>query len=253
MKQVVTNFFLFLSFFFLTQSCSVKKDQTSTSTSTTTTTIPTSQTETTDENEVETTSTTETPKDNMDQGPSKVELLAKGTKFPDGVAFKGEFKEGAKWTDRNGEHYIIISQYTEGEFFSPSWKSEFYASEYLIKDGKATLAWDIKDFAQKHFQDVAYFPQTLVVEDVDNDGLMESCFFYNIDQDGLDPMNVKMMLHTKGEKLAIRGKLPKTEADFDERYEKNVDPAFAKHHNLLKDYANEKWDAFVAEYKKDLM
>jgi hypothetical protein len=64
-------------------------------------------------------------------------------------------------------------------------------------------------------------------------------FFYSINEDGADPMPLKMILYSKDKKLAIRGTIPRSITDLS-MYKKTID---AKGINkTIEAYASREWD-----------
>jgi len=163
--------------------------------------------------------------------------------LPKGVTIKGRIVESVSWEDKEGMHFLVISEYKQGAFMEPGWKSEIHAAMYLQSSDTLRRIWKIQDFA-KDGEEAKYMRNSLTVHDVDGDGLAETGFYYGIFRDGLDPDNLKYMLHTKGVKLAVRGLIPKDEEDF-AKYDKAFDPAFNSCSGIFKDFASTEWDQFV--------
>ena len=165
--------------------------------------------------------------------------------IPTSLKYVGDIVKAVKWNDKNGEQYLIISKLEQGEYFTPTWKSELYAYQYT--NGK--LSWDIKDFASNFYSKVMYVESSLEIRDIDDNGAYESFFLYKIDPDGLDPMIMKLMLHTdNAKKLPIRGILPKHKDD-SAMYEKNIDKVFDDYNPDFKKNASDYWDSFFEYYK----
>ncbi|MDN5199901.1 hypothetical protein QQ008_00970 [Fulvivirgaceae bacterium BMA10] len=184
------------------------------------------------------------------------EILAQENQFsrieidsiPNELNYSGVPIESIKWYDEDGLHYLIISKREVGDFFTPSWKSTIYASMYLKVRDSYKLIWRIKDFSLNPYTKVQYFNNSIKLNDIDGDGALETSFIYGIVPDGLDPIILKLMLHTKGEKLAIRGILPQNKEDAD-RYSRDVDIIFSDFPEKFKIYATDRWDKFVDSYK----
>jgi hypothetical protein len=99
---------------------------------------------------------------------------------------------------------------------------------------------------------VSYLRGTRSVIDVDSDGLLETVFMYKKATDCCDPWVVKLMLHKKYEKLAIRGEVPIIEEDL-ESYQKNFDPAYEKYDDKIHDFASAQWDRGIRMHWKSIL
>lgn len=165
--------------------------------------------------------------------------------LPAGLEVNGEVDTVLHWTDREGEKYLVISELTKGEFFSEGYQAQLWASCHLVMDddGLETL-WEIKEFNQEIWEAPAYINRSVRLSDVDEDGIGETLFLYEIAPDGLDPSIVKLMFHVKGQKYAIRGQLAAEAESFADQEEKNFDPSFSELAPELKDYASQQWDDY---------
>lgn len=174
--------------------------------------------------------------------------------IPSGCDYKGNVIEGARWTDRNGENILIISQTMPVVINEDKREQYIYAYNYTKSDDKYNSLWSIIDHVESYCDLHAdYIPPTLEIKDIDGDGIAESIFIYKLDSRcDVSPVDVKLMMHSGSTKLVIRGN---TRVDIGNGQlvggEKHIDPAFDTAPASLKKYASEKWDAFIKTYKEN--
>lgn len=152
---------------------------------------------------------------------------------------KGTLVEAVRWTDKSGDNLIVISEYQTGNILEPGYSSELFAAQWLITAQDAQEVWKIKDFNYVDGE-LDYTAQTLDVQDIDKDGVAESSFLYTIVSS--DKQTTKMMLHTRGTKLAIRGHWNiDIDADEPELDTITVDDLFKKYPRKFETYAQQRW------------
>lgn len=188
--------------------------------------------------------------DNLVLNPSFLFMDVGENELPTEVAFKGDFLASKSWKDKGGLNYFVVSEIHHPREF----KNELYVYQYVLSQGKTTLVWDIKDFPTALCM-ARVIENSLEILDLDGDGYMETSFIYQFQCDGLDPTVTKLMLHSKGQKLAIRGNIP-VSADMGTP-KKNVDPAAAQFPKEFGNFASQEWDDFVnasslIEYAKSI-
>lgn len=164
---------------------------------------------------------------------------------PNGIDIKGEFIDGIQFSDKDGKHLIIISGNTNGTEYQDNWSSKLFAAKHTMLKDSILKKWEIKDFSTDNFSEVRYVKNSLTAFDVDNDGIKESRFMYQILHGG-DPFDVKYMFHFKNVKYAIRGIVP---IGFDDSTdcETRVDPVYNTLDLRLADYAKKDWEQLVTE------
>jgi hypothetical protein len=178
-----------------------------------------------------------------------LELLAfDTTQMPKVLQWQGDLMDGGHWRDRNGEHWLLISQVFEGELSDKSLSAALFATCYVLRKGVWESYWAIKEYNQDYFSAPQYVHQSLKISDLDKDGLAESFFIYQIEPDGSAPTAVKMMLHVKGQKYALRGQLAGMDYDRGKVEERHFDPAFKMIDPLFRDYALESWERYQRKY-----
>ncbi len=159
----------------------------------------------------------------------------------------------ALWKDKSGFHYFAIEHIELGVLGNRGYSSKISAySQKFAEPGKWSETWRIKDFSPNELSSIGYLDNTFKIIDIDNDSIAEICFMYTIFSDCCDAWVTKLILHRKGEKLAIRGKIPIVNEDLDS-YSKEFDPAFDKVDEKIKKYASEQWDIGVRNNWKGII
>lgn len=172
--------------------------------------------------------------------------------LPSSIKYKGKIVEGASWTDKNGDNILIITQTDVRNINADEREQYLYAYHYVNYDDGYSQLWNITDFVKSYCDvDAKYYPGTLEIEDVDGDGIAETLFCYELDDRcDVSPLDVKLIMHKGDTKLVIRGTIGFDPYDGHKtKGEKNFDNAFKNVSPSLKDYASEKWDEFVSNYK----
>lgn len=103
------------------------------------------------------------------------------------------------WYDNLGKNTLILTAKK-----SDGVKVDLRAYHYT---GDGNLLWDIKDYAGKHKQGYIYGinHKKIKITDLDDDGFAEITILYNLGWDD-NTQPVKLIMHEKGKKYAIRGK-----------------------------------------------
>jgi len=134
--------------------------------------------------------------------------------------------ESTTWSDNEKEYQITIKTLNTGDFFTSAWKSKINASKCQISDNNECLTiWEINDFNSAPYEFVKYELNSFNLQDFNNDGQLDSVFFYRIAKDGNDPDQIKAMFHILDKKYAIRGTLPLL-TDYASEYSYKFDDAF---------------------------
>ena len=170
----------------------------------------------------------------------------------DEIDVKGKVIDGIKFQDANGINYVVVDEYTEGEFFTESFKSELYVSGYYESGEIMEVPWTESASNPSAFEAISYQKRYLDVKDVDGDGIAEVSFIYTIQPDGLDPGVLTLAVIHKGKNYPISGVIPTLADSWDDQYEKNISEELAAAPQAIQDYANEAWEGFVSGYKKNL-
>ena len=173
--------------------------------------------------------------------------------LPASIKYKGKIVDGASWTDKSGDNILIITETDVRNINADEREQYLYAYHYVNHEDGYSQLWTITDFVKSYCDvDAKYYPGTLEIKDVDGDGIAESVFCYELDgRCDVSPLDVKLIMHTGDTKLVIRGTIGFDPQDGHKtKGDKNFDAAFKSANPLFKDYASEKWDEFVKEYKK---
>lgn len=176
--------------------------------------------------------------------------------IPKDCEYKGNIIDGARWTDKNGENILIVSNTPVKPLKKESEEREqrMYAYNY-ISDGSNgyKLLWKIEDFSDSYCDvDAKTIPGTIEILDIDGDGIAESLFIYELEgRCDVSPLDIKLMMHSGSTKLVIRGTTI-VHPGAGETYggTKNFDAAFNSSPKEFKTYASKKWDNFINS-KKD--
>jgi hypothetical protein len=162
------------------------------------------------------------------------------------MPYRGEIKKTARWRDNNGINTLILSGVYASTLLN---KAEFFAYNYVEKNSRVKLLWQVKDEIMGDCDsDIYLAPNTLEVLDINQDGIAESVFMYILsDNCDATPVKTKLMMHSGEKELIIRGltrvfllPIPEVEAE-----SKKIDPAFKTVDPLIKAYASQKWDEYV--------
>ena len=105
------------------------------------------------------------------------------------------------WYDNLGKNTLILTAKK-----SDGVKVDLRAYHYT---GDGNLLWDIKDYSAKNQQDEysGINHKKIRITDLDDDGVAEISILYDLGwDDNNDARGVKLIMHEKGKKYAIRGK-----------------------------------------------
>lgn len=181
--------------------------------------------------------------------------LAAG-QVPPAARFVGRFEAGRQWRDRNGENLLILTRTPEtwapapDEFSDDVRGRELHAYHYISAGAAYRLLWHTVDFIRQCGEDVdlRFAPGSLRITDVDADGIAESSFVYSLGcRGGVDPLDLKLILHEGAAKYAIRGFTDLRELSPDyPAPEWTLDPALARN-PALRAFAERQWRRFVRE------
>ncbi|MEM9917228.1 MAG: hypothetical protein AAF990_03990 [Bacteroidota bacterium] len=176
------------------------------------------------------------------------------------MPFKGQLIKTIHWTDQNGQNTLILSQKEVSDQEEPSLrKAEIFAEQYVQKDDEIRLLWDIHDWVDQCDCDcdVHLVDSSLLVLDIDKDGIAESTFMYLLnDRCDASPVSTKLMMHSGAKKLVIRGlsqqylmptadELEGTGIVVDKEMFKKIDPAFEKVDHRIGQFASRYWDQYI--------
>ncbi len=177
---------------------------------------------------------------------------------PAAAAHRGKVEGARRWTDRNGENLILLTRTDQVttpnplEGGDPYRAREIYAYHYVREGAGYRLLWQTIDFVRECPLDLAldYAPGSLQVTDVDADGIAETSFVYRLAcQGGVDPSDLKLILHEGAAKYAIRGTTDLRHlAPGYPAPEMRVDAALQRV-PVLRAFAERQWRRFVQEHR----
>jgi hypothetical protein len=164
--------------------------------------------------------------------------------LPPAFKYEGRVTGGAKWTDANGENTLIVSEKTEKGADASNQK--IWAYLYAVRDGETKLLWKIQDNAENYCDSGKGLTSPVDVRDLDGDGVAENMFVYNLaGACDVSPIPYKLMMHSGEKKLAVRGANAVEISGYDQKSEKNFDPAFDAAPKEFRRAASDFWDRHV--------
>jgi hypothetical protein len=172
--------------------------------------------------------------------------------IPAGLTFVGTVEDARRWTDRNGQNLLVLTR-TEEVWGKDSLGNDARSREihgyHFIRQGSGyRILWQTIDFVRGCGEDIVleYAPGSVQVTDVDHDGIAETTYVYAIAcMGGMDPADMKLILHEGATKYAIRGFQDLRELGSEyPAPEMHVEPALSAH-SALRDFAVAQWRRFV--------
>lgn len=167
-----------------------------------------------------------------------------GTPLKDSL--QGHLVDGAKWTDREGEHLVLLLQ-TDNVMVRDKQNQRITVYCYQRDSGYWKQKWMVQDRIADCPVDAVceFFPGSLSVTDVDHNDMGEVCFLYKLSCKGdASPDDKKLILYEGNAKYAIRGNTILEYSGGREGGAKMIDPSFNKASKELMNYANARWEAF---------
>lgn len=137
------------------------------------------------------------------------------SEIPKSIEIKGDLLTAKKWEYHNGENILILSRKGpleeiehKVEFSGDEKYVEFFAEQYLKRDNKFELLWDIYDFERHCPFDlwIGILPNSTRITDLDHDGITETTIVYKLTcRSDVSPSEMKLIMHENGTKMALRG------------------------------------------------
>lgn len=153
--------------------------------------------------------------------------------------YKGKPVEAASWTDSNGDNLVIITE------VNGSANNELYGYHFIMDGNSGEELWKIQDFVKDCEFDIRldYVPESLSITDLDDDGIGESTFLYNMScKSDVSPDDLKLMMHENENKYALRGYTYISSVDAGGDYK--VDASFNNAPASFLQYAKEQWSKY---------
>lgn len=166
------------------------------------------------------------------------------------VKYSGSIKSMVKWNDKLGSNILFISE-TEEKWSGDVRSKQLYAYHYVNDGTGEKLLWKVNDFVNDCPVDVTleYIDGSLVVKDINEDGVGESSFLYKLSCKGdVSSDDLKLIMHEGEKKYAIRGSttLIMNGQTFQEGSMK-IDPSFNSAPDGFREFAVSQWKKFETE------
>lgn len=169
---------------------------------------------------------------------------------PKEVKYIGEPTAVYQFTDKVGEHLIVVSE--TGEMVSGpkggdrSFDMEIGVYHLLKKEGHYTEIWKAQDFVRNCMYDLVLgiSPNSVEISDIDKDGEGEISFAYQLNcVSDVSPNEMKLLMYEGSTKYALRGTTKVM--DIPSKY--TVDASFNSAPAGFLDFAKKKWGLFEGQ------
>jgi hypothetical protein len=172
---------------------------------------------------------------------------------------KGNFKQGFRWNDLDGENYLIL---TETGAFEPSGRkarpnnptngqdAELYAYRFVNVNGQFLQVWRVTDFVRDCPLDVTaeFLSAATEITDLDNDGFAEVWMMYKTACRGdVSPAVLKIIMYEGTQKYAMRGTTHITQSGIVAGGDRTPDARLRANRTFLR-HAERKWKQFYVEF-----
>lgn len=133
--------------------------------------------------------------------------------IPLAIPYKGNFFEGKKWTDNNGENILVLSK-TDPEVgnsaddYSDERSADLFALQYVLKDGAYSMLWQMHEFIKSCPVEITLTPfkNSTSITDLDSNGITETTLVYKMACKSDESSNeMKVLMHENSKKYALRG------------------------------------------------
>ena len=146
-----------------------------------------------------------------DAAPGAPAGLIEGTfskdEIPESIKVEGEVTGGLRFTDRNGENWVVFSK-KEPKSKEASISQYLYAGHWVAGSDGIKQLRDVRDKVEDCEFDitVAIDDKSVEVTDLDNDGIGEVGFGYQLQcTSDVSPATYKLLMLENGDKYIIRG------------------------------------------------
>lgn len=168
--------------------------------------------------------------------------IEKSEKLPKAVEYDGEAKIIYRVNDKEGEHFLFVTQNKKGNFGEADFMMDIRAYKFSRAQKGFTKKWEIKDFSPNGLTTIEWEEPGFVVGDWDGDGIVESALVYKLSPDGLDDEQIKLIAYYKNKKYAIRGLMPRQEG---KNWSKKPDKSISKLPKKVQKEINSIWGRLV--------
>ena len=172
--------------------------------------------------------------------------------LPAGLSYRGSVEAARRWTDRGGDNLLLLTRTGEAASVDRDGarviSRELHAYHFVRQGSGFRLLWQVADYVRDCDVDIvlAYAPGSLQVTDVDADGIAESSFVYQLAcMGGMDPADMKLILHEGAVKYAIRGSTDLRDLGFDYPPPAMRPDSALQRVPLLRAFAVQQWRRFV--------
>ena len=97
--------------------------------------------------------------------------------------YRGDCVEAIRWTDRSGEHYLLLNETGEEPTDEQGYRNAFlWGYHFLNTDSGTKRVWTFMDFVQDCPVDIEarFLRNALRITDLDNDGIAEVWLLYQL-------------------------------------------------------------------------
>jgi hypothetical protein len=168
--------------------------------------------------------------------------------WPVGVVMKGDPVLAKKWTDSQGENYVVLSSLSKKDPRSGERSAYLYGTHWRKVDGSWQTIWTMNDRVERCDLDISceFAPGSLEITDLDGNGIAEVSFLYRLGCPGdISPDTQKLLLYEGKRKHAMRGTekviLPTDHREDVMGGEYKSDKAFDKAPPAFLKFAREQW------------
>lgn len=169
---------------------------------------------------------------------------------PDDIKYSGFVVAKAEWKDRLGSNILFISE-TKENSNEDTRSKELFGYHYIADNSGNIQLWKINDFIKDCPVDLTleYIDRSLVITDLDKNGIGESTFLYKMSCKGdVSADDMKLIMHEDKNKYAIRGSMDlKMNGQELEKESMKADPSFEKAPPEFLEYAKKQWNIFKTE------
>lgn len=172
------------------------------------------------------------------------------SKIPEGIKYSGSVTAMAKWDDKLGSNILFITETAENSN-EDNRSKELFGYHYILENSEYNQLWKINDFIRECPVDLTleYIPNSLVITDLDKNGIAESSFLYKMSCKGdVSSDDMKLIMHEGKNKYAVRGTMElMMNGRVLEKGSMKTDPSFDKAPEEFLGLAVKQWNKFKTE------
>lgn len=167
------------------------------------------------------------------------------------LEYRGDCVEAIRWTDRNGEHFLLLNETGEEPSDEEGYRNAFvWGYHFLNTDAGMKRAWTFTDFVQDCPVDIEarYVRNALRITDLDNDGVGEIWLLYQLSCKGdISPSEFHIALYQTNQsyvKMSGETKLVLPDGT-EEGGHYTFDEGFEKLPAVFREYGQWLWERYV--------